>query len=124
MSGFLGVLEPVAVLRIACGAFLVPHIFGKLQFPPPLVEFFEQAKLKPARAFMIAASVVEAVAAVALIFNFYTPIAALLAAFILIVATICLYRVRGFLWIWNSGGFEFPLFWTIVCLVVARFYWT
>ncbi|WP_158814723.1 DoxX family protein [Methylocapsa sp. S129] len=123
MSSLFSAVEPYAVLRVACGAFLIPHIWGKLQFPPPLVVFFEQAGLRPARAFMILASIIEAIAAAALILNLFTPIAALLAAIMLVIATICLYRVRGFLWIWNSGGFEFPLFWTIVSLVVARIYW-
>ncbi len=122
MTGLLSVMEPLSVLRIACGLFFVPHVWGKLQFPPPLVEFFEQAGLRPAKAFMLLACGVEAIAATALICNLFTPAAALLAAANLAVATICLYRVRGFLWIWNNGGFEFPLFWGLVLLVVARLY--
>jgi putative oxidoreductase len=122
MTGVLSVLEPVSVLRIACGLFFIPHVWGKLQFPPPLVEFFEQAGLKPAKAFMLLACAVEAIATAALICNLFTPVAAMVAAANLAVATICLYRVRGFLWIWNSGGFEFPLFWGLVLLVVARLY--
>jgi putative oxidoreductase len=123
MSGLMSLVEPLAVLRIVCGAFFIPHIWVKLQFPPPLVEFFEQAGLRPARPFMILTSVVEAVAATALIFNLFTPLAALLGVAVLVVATLCLYRVRGFLWIWNGGGFEFPVFWAIVLLLVARLSW-
>ena len=119
----MSLVEPLAVLRIVCGAFFIPHIWVKLQFPPPLVEFFEQAGLRPARPFMILTSVVEAVAAAGLIFNLFTPLAALLGVAVLVVATLCLYRVRGFLWIWNGGGFEFPVFWAIVLLLVARLSW-
>lgn len=123
MSGLMSAAEPLTALRIACGAFFIPHIWVKLQFPPPLVEFFEQAGLRPAKAFMIVTAALEAVAAAALIFNLFTPIAALLGVGVLAVATVCLYRVRGFLWIWNGGGFEFPVFWAGVLLVVARLSW-
>ena len=122
MIGLSSVFEPLSILRIVCGLFFIPHIWGKLQFPPPLVAFFEEAGMKPAKAFMLFACVVEAIAATALIFNLFTPVAAVLAAANLVVATLCLYRVRGFLWIWNNGGFEFPLFWSVVLLVVARLY--
>ncbi len=124
MTGFANMLAPISILRIACGLFFVPHIWGKLQFPPPVVEFFEQAGLKPAKAFMLLGCAVEAIAAAALVFNLFTPVAALLGAASLAVATVCLYRVRGFLWIWNNGGFEFPLFWSVVLLIVARLYST
>lgn len=120
MSGMLSVAEPVSALRLICGAFFIPHIFAKLQFPPPLLDFFEQAGLRPARLFMTMALVLEAIAATALIFNLFTPIAALLAAAVLTVATICLYRVRGPIWIWDRGGFEFPVFWILALIVVAR----
>jgi putative oxidoreductase len=123
MSDWMNWAGPVALLRIAGGAFFIPHIWAKLLFAPPLVEFFEQAGLKPARAFMILTAVIEGLAAAGLIFNLFAPVAALLGAGVLIVATLCLYRVRGFVWIWNGGGFEFPVFWAIVLLVVARLSW-
>ena len=123
MSDWMSWAEPVALLRIAAGAFFIPHIWVKLSFAPPLVEFFEQAGLKPARPFMILTAIIEGLAAAGLIFNLFTPFAALLGAGVLIVATLCLYRVRGFLWIWNGGGFEFPVFWAIVLLIVARLTW-
>ncbi len=124
MTGIMSVAEPLTALRIASGAFFIPHIWAKLRFPPPLVDFFDQAGLKPAKTFMVVAAALEAVAAAALIFDLFTPIGALLGAGVLAVAALCLYRVRGFLWIWNGGGFEFPLFWAVVLLVVARLSWT
>jgi putative oxidoreductase len=31
--------------------------------------------------------------------------------------------VKGFGWTWNTGGYEYPVFWAIACLVVALEEW-
>jgi putative oxidoreductase len=31
--------------------------------------------------------------------------------------------VKGFGWTWNTGGYEYPVFWGIVCLSVALEEW-
>jgi putative oxidoreductase len=31
--------------------------------------------------------------------------------------------VKGFGWTWNTGGYEYPVFWAIVCLAVALEEW-
>lgn len=111
------------LLQIACGLFLIPHIVSKLAAPPPLVEFFEQSGLRPARMFMLGAAAVESLAAIGMTFGIYPAYAALLGAAALLVATLCLFKVRGFVWTWNSGGFEFPVFWFVVFLAVAWMSW-
>lgn len=115
--------HPDALLQIACGLFLIPHIVSKLRMPPPIVEFFEQSGLRPARTFVLLAAALEFAAVVGLVFGIYPAYAALLAAAVLLTATLCLFKVRGFVWIWNGGGFEFPVFWFLVCLLVAWMSW-
>ena len=41
----------------------------------------------------------------------------------LIVATGALYQVGGFKWLWNKGGFEYPLFWALICLAITVKEW-
>ena len=115
--------HPESLLQIVCGLFLIPHIVSKIRMPPPIVEFFEQAGLRPARFFIVSAAAVETVAVVGLTFGIYPAYAALLAAAQLLVATLSLLRVRGLLWIWHGGGVEFPVFWSLVCLAVAWMSW-
>ena len=115
--------HPEALLQIICGLFLIPHNVGKMMMPPPIVAFFEQAGLRPARFFMVSVAAVETVVVIGLTFGIYPAYAALLAAAQLLVATLSLLKVRGLLWIWHGGGVEFPVFWSLVCLVVAWMSW-
>jgi putative oxidoreductase len=48
-----------------------------------------------------------------------TRYAALGAAGALAVAVYALHVVKGFGWTWNTGGYEYPVFWAIACLCVA-----
>jgi len=63
--------HPETLLQIVCGLFLIPHIVSKMMMPPPIVEFFEQAGLRPARFFMVSAAAVETVALIGLTFGIY-----------------------------------------------------
>src|SRR5690606_1535551 len=82
--------------------------------------FFETAGFSPAAAFVWLAAVLEAVVGVALVLGIFTRYAALAGAFILLTAAYALHSVTGFKgWVWNSGGYEYPVFWAIACLAVA-----
>jgi putative oxidoreductase len=35
------------------------------------------------------------------------------------VAVYALHAAKGFAWLWNLGGYEYPIFWGLVCVVVA-----
>jgi putative oxidoreductase len=37
----------------------------------------------------------------------------------LLIAVYALQMVKGFGWTWNTGGYEYPVFWGIVCIAVA-----
>lgn len=107
------------LLRIACGLFLVPHLFVKFRNQDFVKGFMRQAGLNPPVVWLYAAFVVEILAGIGLVFDIYTPVVAVLAGAFLLVAAWASFKVSGGKWIWNFGGAEFPLFWAICCFVVA-----
>jgi len=111
-------LNEFNVLRIACGAFFIPHVYGKI-FVPEALGFFVAARFRPPAAWMYVALVIESVLAICLILGLFTSYAASVAAIHLGVATVAVYRVTGGKWLWNIGGCEYCLFWAICCVVVA-----
>ena len=113
------------LLRVTCALFFFPHIYFKVVGnPPPALEIFEKAGLKPAVLYMRVATVIEIVAALGLLFAIYTQWAALLAAAQLAAASIVLCRLnRSVTWLWNLGGMEYCVFWAIACVAVAMLYW-
>jgi putative oxidoreductase len=110
------------ILRIMCGAFLIPHIAGKFADWAPqaaTVGFFEKAGFVPGAAWVYIAAGSEALAGAALVLGICTRYAALGAAAVLGIAAYALFAVKGFGWVWNKGGFEFPIFWAVTCVVIA-----
>ncbi len=115
-------LDEFNILRIICGAFLVPHIYAKF-FVPEALGFFVAAKFKPPAFWMYLSCAIETVLAIGLIFGIFTPYVAAIAAIHLAVAAIAVYRVTGGKWLWNIGGYEYCLFWAICCALVAMHTW-
>ena len=107
------------VLRILCGAFLVPHLFVKFRSQDFVKGFMANAGLRPPEAWLYGAFAVEIAASIGLVLDLYTFYAAILAGVFLLVAAWASWRVSGGKWMWNFGGAEYPLFWGIVCFVVA-----
>jgi putative oxidoreductase len=107
------------ILRIICGAFLLPHLYAKASNLPFAFQLYKEWRLEPAKAWVYTAIVVEVLCAIGLIFGIYTRYAAILCAVFLLVATWAVWRQSGGKWIWNIGGLEYPLFWAICCIVVA-----
>lgn len=109
------------LLRIVCGLFFLPHIYFKIAGnPPPALGVFKAAGFKPAGFFMNVAMVVETIAALGLICGAFTFWAAILAAASLAVAGIAVcFANKGVKWLWNLGGMEFPIFWSLCCVAVA-----
>lgn len=112
------------VLRIATGLFFFPHVAGKFVgfsgINPMVLGFFETAGFSPAAPFVVLAAVLEVSVGIALVLGIYTRYAALLGMLILLTAAYCLHLVTGFQnWVWNSGGYEYPVFWAIACLAIA-----
>ncbi len=106
------------ILRIICGAFLIPHIYAKFYVPAAL-GFFVAAGFKPPARWMYVSCAIETVLAIGLIFGIYTSYVAAIAAIHLAIAAVAVYRVAEGKWLWNIGGYEYCVFWAICCVVVA-----
>ena len=115
------------VLRIISGAFMFPHVAGKFAagaLAPATVGFFAKAGFSPAEAWVYIAAFSETLVGVVLVLGICTRYAALGAAAVLAMAVYALQVVKGFSgWTWNTGGYEYPVFWAIVCFTVALEEW-
>lgn len=110
------------LLRIATGAFMFPHVASKFTadgISAGVIGFFTKAGFRPPEAWVILAALVEAGTGIALVLGPCTRFAALGAAAALAIAVYALHAVKGFSWLWNMGGYEYPIFWSLVCLAVA-----
>ena len=107
------------ILRIVCGLFLVPHMVMKAKDLPATYEVYRAWRLYPPKLWARASTAIEIVGSIGLVFAIYTRyVAALVAVFMLVAAWAC-WRVSNGKWIWNFGGLEYPLFWSLCCVVVA-----
>jgi putative oxidoreductase len=114
------------ILRIICGAFMFPHIAGKFAagaLSTATVGFFAKAGFHPPEVWVYLAAAAEAACGIALILGICTRYSALGAAAVLGLAVYALQVVKGFGWTWNTGGYEYPVFWAIACIVVAMDAW-
>jgi putative oxidoreductase len=111
------------VLRIIAGALMFPHVAGKfvswMTLSQPTVQFFAKAGMAPGEVWVWIAACAEALSGACLLLGICTRYAALGAAAVLAIAAWAIVDVRGFGWVWNKGGIEYPVFWAIVCLMVA-----
>jgi len=111
------------ILRIIAGIFMFPHVAGKfahgLVLSAPTVEFFAKAGMNPGEAWVWIAAAAETLSGICLVLGIGTRYAALGAAAVLGIAAWALFTVKGFGWVWNKGGFEYPIFWAITSLAVA-----
>ena len=114
------------ILRIAAGAFMFPHVAGKfaaigtLTLKAGTVGFFAKAGLTPGEFWVYLAALAECTAGVFLVLGLCTRFAALGAAAILGTAVYALQVVKGFQgWTWNTGGYEYPVFWALACIAIA-----
>jgi len=114
------------ILRIICGLFLFPHVLGKFAagtVSAATVGFFAKAGFQPPEVWVYIAAIAETAAGVALVLGICTRFAALGACALLAVAVYSLQVVKGFGWTWNTGGYEYPVFWAIASLCVAIEAW-
>ena len=108
----------IDVLRVLCGLFFIPHVYGKF-FVPAALGFFIAAGFKPPAFWMYLSGLIETVLTVLLVFGVFTIYAAWIAAFHLAVAAVSIYRVSGGKWLWNIGGNEYTVFWALCCVLVG-----
>lgn len=114
------------IIRIISGAFMFPHVAGKFlggALNPATIGFFAKAGFAPAEAWVYLAIATEVLAGVALVLGICTRFAALAAAGALLVAVYALQMVKGFGWTWNTGGYEYPVFWAVTCIAIAVEQW-
>jgi len=110
------------ILRIICGAFMFPHAASKFvggALSAGTVGFFAKAGFHPPEFWVWLAALVEIATGIALVLGICTRFAALGAAGALAIAVYALHVVKGFGWTWNTGGYEYPVFWGITCIAVA-----
>ena len=84
---------------------------------------FAAAGLSPPEAWVYIAAAAEVAVAFALILGLCTRFAALGSVALMAVAVYSLQTVKGFGWTWNTGGYEYPVFWGICSLAVAVQAW-
>lgn len=110
------------IVRIICGAFMFPHVMGKFAaggLAAGTVGFFAKAGFQPPEAWVMMAAAAEVATGVALVLGLCTRWAALGAAGVMAFAVYALQVVKGFGWTWNTGGYEYPVFWGLAALAVA-----
>jgi putative oxidoreductase len=114
------------ILRIICGLFMFPHVAGKFAagaVSAATAGFFAKAGFHPPEIWVYIAAFSETAVGVALVLGICTRFAALGAAALLAIAVYSLQVVKGFGWTWNTGGYEYPVFWAITSLAVAIEAW-
>ena len=110
-----------SLLCIACGFIFLPHAWFKLSNLEGAYALFGKIGFSAPQMFVWLAILMEAVAAIGLIFNIYRRWAALIGAAVMVGATLGVISLKGgsFVWLWNLGGVEYNVFWTIACIVIA-----
>ena len=114
------------IIRIICGLFMFPHVMGKFAagaVSAATAGFFAKAGFHPPELWVYIAAVCETAAGVALVLGICTRFAALGAAAVLLLAVYSLQVVKGFGWTWNTGGYEYPVFWALTSMAVAIEAW-
>lgn len=115
----LGLETGLDFLRVLCGVFLVPHLIVKFQSQDFVKGFMAEAGLKPPIVWLYGAFAIEIATSIGLVFDIYARYAAIVAGLFLLVASYASWRVSKGKWMWNFGGAEYPLFWSICCFIVA-----
>jgi len=114
------------ILRIICGLFFFPHVLGKFAagtVSATTAGFFAKAGFQPPEVWVYIVAISETAVAIALVLGICTRFAALGSVALLAVAVYSLQVVKGFGWTWNTGGYEYPVFWAIASLCVAIEAW-
>jgi putative oxidoreductase len=80
-------MSPLDMLRILCGIWFLPHIYGKIKNFEKATETFVATGLKPGKLFIVLTLVLECVAVVGMVFNIYPEYATACAVIVLLGAT-------------------------------------
>jgi putative oxidoreductase len=110
-------LEPMAILRMLCGIWFVPHCIGKIRHVGPASATFAKAGFHPARLFVIVTIMVELIAGAGLVLNIFPRLAAGMAVAVLLGASYAVLKINGLNWRWQKQGPEFMVFWSLTCIL-------
>jgi putative oxidoreductase len=111
--------NPVALLRILCGLWFLPHVIGKALNIERASGTFEKVGLKPGRFFVIFTIAIELAAAAGLVSGRYTALAAGLAVVVLLGASYAVVRLNGWNWRWQKQGPEYMILWAVACVLTT-----
>jgi putative oxidoreductase len=114
-------LEPYTwlLIRVTAGLMLVPHGYNKLteRTFDQIAAGFAKYGLEPAYALGVYITCLEFFGGLLLAIGLFTrPVAVLVAGF-MAVAAFHVHMPNGFFWI--AKGYEYPLFWGLVCVAIA-----
>ena len=105
------------LLRVTAGLIFVPHGWQKFfERFDGTVAFFAKIGLEPAAALVTYVALVELVGGLAIALGLLTRPFALMAAVNLFVAAFYVHWAKGFPW--TGGGYEYPLLWALVMVVI------
>ncbi len=108
------------LIRVTAGLMLVPHGWGKL-FTEGGVDRMAgglaKLGLEPAYPLALYIALLEFLGGLMLALGLFTRVIAALVVGFMAVAAFYVHFGNGFLWI--KGGFEYPLFWGLVCAAIA-----
>ena len=117
-------LQPLAypLVRIATGAFLMPHGAQKLfGFAGGSIEAtaagFGRMGLQPALPLAYLAGMVEFFGGLLIVLGVFTRPAAMACAILLAVAAVAAHLPNG--WFWPNRGMEYPVLWMLLCVAVV-----
>ena len=117
-------LQPLAypLVRVATGAFLLPHgaqkLFGFAGGDiAETAAAFAKLGLQPALPLAYLAGCTEFFGGLCIVLGVFTRPAALAAAVLLGVAAFRVHMPLG--WFWSGRGMEYPLMWMLLCLAVV-----
>lgn len=112
--------EPAwALVRVAAGAMLIPHGWGKIIDGglPATAAGFAKMGLEPAFALALYIGLLELVGGTLLVLGLLTRLTAIQVVAFMAVAVVHVHWANGFNW--TAKGYEYPLFWGLVALAIA-----
>lgn len=107
------------LIRVTAGLMLVPHGYDKLanRTFDQMAAGFANMGLEPAYPLAVYITCLEFFGGLMLALGLFTRVVAALVVGFMAVAAFYVHLPNGFFWI--AKGFEYPLFWGLVCLAIA-----
>lgn len=123
IPGLANIYEPLKpyaypIVRFVAGAWMIPHGYPKLTTGTQATAgFFAKIGLEPAVPLVLLVGTVEAIGGLLIAIGLLTRPVAAMAAIVMAVAAFKVHLPNGFGW--TSGGFEYPLMWCALMLVIC-----